>query len=155
MDRTTIIKDALAQVRTGRYTGVCQGEYLVDPVTEVRDGQPVVSAQTRDGCLGCALGALLVSAINGEAPPVSEVGVRHEDVYAFLKPYFEEDTLALIETAFEGEDIHADQGGEPLSTAAYNWAMDTFYLAYCNADERLLAILEYLYKHDGAFPAPG
>lgn len=154
--RVSIAKDVLARLRSKRLEAKHMSWVTIDEAlgaafqgspeeTEVRE----VFAKVKS-CKVCALGACFVSAIDKSnklsineltTTPYEGCGFDNEDVLKYLKRWFSEEQLAVIECAFEqGNGYYYSRPG------AASWRPKL-----TDPDKRLRAIMNNIVKNKGTF----
>lgn len=99
------------------------------------NGTYAARSNWNSSCNVCALGALAVSVMDGEA-----LGIGPREMRSGLSPYFSADELELIEALFEGWKLEPDDRDTILH--CYRWQTD-------GPRDRLIAIMENIVENDG------
>jgi hypothetical protein len=118
-----------------------------------KDGGRAGKAEEAEFCRACALGSMMMSLTNvtgkTKPEPMTAPERRHRlwfrsDIVRELSAYFNEETLNLMESAFEssGESGYSDRLGNRVTAHFYK---------YQSPGERLLAILDHLEANGGEF----
>ncbi|HEY6019427.1 MAG TPA: hypothetical protein VIY48_05850 [Candidatus Paceibacterota bacterium] len=149
--RVIIAKDVIAAIRASWLTPKT-GTYLEiegDPeaVVDVTKGTDITE------CNACALGSVFVCAarrdqtieLDGDNDGQSEMRYK-------LAPYFDEDQLSLIETAFESEDyVGEPEYRKDLDKEDKHDRATLLGAKYEDADRRLIAIMKNVIANNGTF----
>lgn len=152
--RVAIAKDALEQLRRGRYVAG-RGEYM-SPVYFNELIAKSNDSKRPNKCETCALGSLFLSRIalfnkwrwNDDEHPWGE---------GRLNDIFDEKQMALMEFAFEGSEIHDIYGALANSWDDWDFNIDKdefdglWSENFDNAHDCLEAILQNVVDHDGEF----
>ncbi len=159
--RVAIAKDVLAGLASGKLIAdsgtYCEINRNEKADFETTNLQTLLKSKTVDSCAVCGVGSLFVSLVkktnkfnigDGETTLLFS-----EDIYAKLHAFFTDKQLALIECAFEGEEIANEwnEDGEELSGNELNKCQE-FYDQNCDSDYgRLVAIMKNIIKNKGTF----
>lgn len=139
--RVHIAQDTMQQIQKGWIT-VQRGTYL--------DWDGGDDYEPGEECRACALGSIFAACIaRPELKLKAEPGYEGDDneQRVALSPYFSEEQLMLIESAFEMDDFtYGDDGWED--------AVD-FGRMFNNDKDRLLAILQNIIDNNGEFVPHG
>lgn len=148
--RVTIAKDVIAAIKAS-WLVPTTGTYL--EVTEsVATPDDVRKADEITECNACALGSVFVCALKRDT--TIELDGDNDGQYEMrskLSPYFEEDQLDLIETAFESDEYVDGVDAQFLDKDDLDDRATILGAKYENADERLIAIMRNVIRNNGIF----
>lgn len=157
--RVTIAKDVIEALKLKKITAR-QGQWLnlktrkrevlkMKSDTQLRD---VIVAQ-KTSCTACALGAVFTCAVMRQ-DAITIDGMRNEytgalffgdeDITRYLSPFFSQEQLEMIETAFE----------KGRGRFGYDDASQNFGCKYKTPEERMIAIMKNIIAHKGDFTPP-
>lgn len=155
--RILIAEDAIALLEAKRLRADV-GRYLWDYVptgtTDSTQMQEIVEGwlQQDDGCMACALGSAFVASVRRfDALLASDFSPHRAEITAYLKHFFAQRQLDMIELAFERNALPLPQeardalGGDTVS-ACVAWGAGLH-----NYNTRLLALFQNLVRNRGEF----
>lgn len=158
--RIKIIKDVISYLQT-RKLRATPGTYvkLVGYDGEISPDDQVHTLTDRAPCEVCGIGSLFVSAVTlknkfkvsdlsyGRYVDIKDGDLNNHTLRDYLRRWFNENQLQLIETAFE------QSWGYAVGVSGQDSAVD-FGVKYTNAKKRLLAILNNMLENNGKFVPP-
>jgi hypothetical protein len=158
--RVAVARDVLAQVAASKLK-VAVGSYLAvdcslalqeatEDLPDDADLQGVVDV-VQAHCQVCARGALLLSKarLYNAVPLESIWGMDQGDNADLLADTFDEETLDVLENAFEGHTINACTGSP--SFLAVDFAKKIDPDRFGGAEKRLVAAMNNIIENDGEF----
>ncbi len=160
--RVAIAKDVIAQLETKQIIAV-RGTYMrLREAPEARDGMQFRDALLSDKttCTACAIGSMFACAvIRADALTIGDINEVSEASYIgtsaeiedaimreYLKRYFTDNQLAMIEAAFECWGAYSDTPGVRNSYF--------FGHEYGDVTERMIAIFRNIAANKGTFKPP-
>lgn len=180
--RVLIAKDVIAQIKREKYLaqpglfisdsvweaigGSSYGSYDVDPDNPNR-GEVLLKfiEEKEKNCEVCALGGAFVSAVKLFDKCSRDDIVREDSratTHEYLKRWFSNDQMNLIESAFEGgpfvgvngdEEAEYDEDGNEIIPKDIKKAI-AFGERYQDAGERLMGIMRNIVRNKGTFVLP-
>ena len=165
-----VAKDIIEQIKIGRYIPN-RGFYINDlRSTEMFSEDSVIRDAFNDiqECRVCAIGATILSATHlGNRLKVTDLNInylvtvhklRNPKVIKLLDSIFDDRTLLLIESCFEGFIAEDDRYATKIKRYSYSYITsevinkcNAFKEQYENTDDRLIAICQNIITNGGEF----
>lgn len=169
--RVTIIKDAIAQLKTEKYIAESSHGYVeldgenndVDDITTLERAFTILGGDTKKletkkfidklvskdkPCTVCARGALCISGIrkvnNLSLQAVADAGGINDVAADYTAKLFGRNNAVLVERWFEHDSLYG------WDEATYT-GQDKFYLKYPDATDRLIVIFQNMIANKGTF----
>ncbi len=148
--RITIAKDVLKQLKLGRLVAQAGTYFTPQAVYREYDDEKELSDVIKDKkCTVCALGSLFVCAVDkldklkyGDAYYIAQY-----EIHTYLKGFFAEDQLRLIESAFERDDFSYDGNMDISVIRLYTKGLNS-------PKTRMEKIMKNIIRNKGTFVFP-